>query len=207
MMNNYIPLCFIALVATIQTVQTIDNNEYNEDYKTDNNDDMNINFLINNDLQDYENREEKIARDVPSRRSKADVIFYQRLRNGQCLVEYNGQFLTENTVIQIRKRLYRVENCVLERVFHACGPNLLLMLNVVCRVIEQTTTTSTPSTATTPPATNFQHDAMSSAASFFHRKYPHLSRLSRASKTPRVITESCCESLCTISELTRYCHR
>lgn len=126
----------------------------------------------------------------------AGVTYQQRLVDGQCAVEYGGQYLTEKSVIQIRKKLYRVENCLLERVFHACGPNLLLMLNVVCRVVEKS-----QAMTTTTPLTAVRRDTTPAIPSVLYRLYP------RASKTPRVITESCCESLCTISELSRYCHR
>ncbi|CAF1052871.1 unnamed protein product [Adineta ricciae] len=123
----------------------------------------------------------------------AGVSYRQRLREDQCVVEYDGKYLNENSVIQLRKKLYRVENCLLERVFHACGPNLLLMLNVVCRVVEQHQITT--------PIPALHRQTTSTSKDFLHRISP------RASKTPRVITESCCENLCTISELTRYCHR
>jgi hypothetical protein len=187
-MNNYIPLCFIALVATIQTMPTIEEGDENKS------------FLINNDLQDNQHQNSKASRHLRPiidgtihRIKAAGVIYRQRLRDDQCVVEYDSRYLTENSVLQIRRKLYRVENCLLERVFHACGPNLLLMLNVVCRVIEQHQTTT--------PITSLRWPTIPSSATFINRLY------SRASKTPRVITESCCENLCTISELTRYCHR
>ncbi|CAF1575822.1 unnamed protein product [Rotaria magnacalcarata] len=215
MMNNIIPLCFIALVAIIQTVSTIDNKNNMNDKSNNNNnnnnddDDENIGFIIATNLQDNEyNNKGKFLRDIhqiidgQSYRARADVVYHQRLRDGQCLVEYDGRFLTENSVIQIRKKLYRVENCLLERVFHACGPNLLLMLNIVCRAAEKhqksTTTTATTAIAFVP---NIQQKKMPPSTLFFHRKYSQLFR------SPRVITESCCENLCTITELTRYCHR
>jgi hypothetical protein len=196
-MNSYILLCFIALVATIQTIPTIDES-------TNNNGDENRNILVNNDLQDNSRHHQgKVLRHLKHiidgtihRIKAAGVTYRQRLRDDQCIVEYDGQYLTENSVLQIRKKLYRVENCLLERVFHACGPNLLLMLNVVCRVVEQHQTTTT-----TPVPIIRRSTITPSTAEYFHRFY------ARANKTPRVITESCCENLCTISELSRYCHR
>jgi hypothetical protein len=201
-MNSYIPLCFIALVATIQTIPTIDDyNNYNHNINTRNDYDEKKIFLINNHLQDDQHQNSKASRHLRPiidgtihHIKAAGVMYRQRLRDDQCVVEYDGRYLTENSVLQIRKKLYRVENCLLERVFHACGPNLLLMLNVVCRVVEQHQTTTTP-------ITSLRRPTFPSSATFFHRLY------SRANKTPRVITESCCENLCTISELTRYCPR
>ncbi len=199
-MSSYIPLCFIALVATIQTMPIIDdynNNNNSSDY------DENKNFLINDDVQVDQSQRSRVSRHLHSiidgtmhHIKAAGVIYRQRLHDDQCIVEYDGQYLTENSVLQIRKKLYRVENCLLERVFHACGPNLLLMLNVVCRVVEKQQTTTT-----TTPITNLRQQTMRPSSGFIHPLYP------RANKTPRVITESCCENLCTISELSRYCHR
>jgi hypothetical protein len=194
-MNCYISVCLLALVATSKTMPKIDddisNNNNNSDY------DESKSFLLNSDLQNKPYRNSRVVRylhriidGTVHRIQAAGVIYRQRLREDQCVVEYDGKYLSENSVIQIRKKLYRVENCLLERVFHACGPNLLLMLNVVCRVVEQHQTTTTP-TLQRPIA----------PPTFIYRLH------GRASKTPRVITESCCENLCTISELTRYCHR
>ncbi|UJR33806.1 hypothetical protein I4U23_021230 [Adineta vaga] len=203
-MNTYIPLCFVALVAVIQSMPTIDDDLINHNtshFKNiSSNYDDNSNSFIEKFIQVEQQHESKVLRhlhhliDGKTYHIKAAGVSYrQRLRDYQCVVEYDGKFLTENSVIQLRKKLYRVENCLLERVFHACGPNLLLMLNVVCRVVEQQQTT-------TPRTISYRQTVPTSKA-FIHRISP------RANKTPRVITESCCENLCTISELTRYCHR
>ncbi len=198
-MNIYIPICFIALVANIQTMPTIDESNHNNSSSSSIDYDEHRNYLQDNfEHHGKFSRHLKHIIDGKIHHIKAAGVFYrQRLRDDQCIVEYDGQYLTENSILQIRKKLYRVENCLLERVFHACGPNLLLMLNVVCRVVEQHQTT-TPittlrrsTTPSPPPPTD----------EYFHQLY------GRANKTPRVITESCCENLCTISELSRYCHR
>jgi len=206
-MNIYIPLYLIALVAIIEAIPTIDDDVIN--YNKNSGDyDEKKSVLVSNILQDDQRLEPKskvtrhlhrIIDGMTHHIKAARVTYRQRLYDGQCVVEYDDQYLTENSVIQLRKKLYRVENCLLERVFHACGPNLLLMLNVVCRVVEQQETTTT--TTTTTPMTNLRRHTIPESTSFLHRIYP------RADKTPRVITESCCENLCTISELTRYCHR
>ncbi|CAF3755246.1 unnamed protein product [Rotaria socialis] len=218
MMNNIIPLYFIALVAIIQTVSTIDNKNNMNDKSNNNNnnnndddDDKNVGFIIATNLQDNEYNKGKFLRDIhqiidgQSHRARADVVYHQRLRDGQCVVEYDGKILTENSVTQIRKKLYRLENCLLERVFRACGPNLLLMLDIVCRVVEthqkSTTITTTTPTTTIAFVPNIQQKKMPPSTLFFHRKFSQLFR------SPRVITEACCDNLCTITELTRYCHR
>lgn len=201
MMNSYIPLCFIALVATIQTMPSIVNyNRNNNNYNSSKYDDTKS-HLVNDDYQhdQYQNTKtsrhlQRVVNGAIHRIRTAGVTYRQRLRDEQCVVEYDNQYLTENSVLQVRKKLYRVENCLLERVFHACGPNLLLMLNVVCRVVEQQQTTT--------PMTARRRQTSTTAPLYIHRLYPRASK-----KSPRVITESCCENLCTISELTRYCHR
>ena len=116
------------------------------------------------------------------------ISYRQRIQDEHCFVEYDGQLLAELSVIQIRKRYYRVEDCSFERVFHACGPNLIYMLNIVCRVVEQ--------------------DQQSAKETFNGKRY--ISRDSSENpteKNPRTITESCCENLCNVAELTRYCHK
>lgn len=116
------------------------------------------------------------------------ITYRQRIQGEHCFVEHNGELLAEMSVIQIRKRYYRVEDCSLERVFHACGPNLIYMLNIVCRVVEQ--------------------DQQGGRDAFNGKR--HLYRDSSENpmeKYPRTITESCCENLCNVAELTRYCHK
>ncbi|UJR13496.1 hypothetical protein I4U23_000510 [Adineta vaga] len=111
------------------------------------------------------------------------ITYQQRIQSNQCFVEYDNQLLSEYSVIKIRKKNFRVENCLLERVYHACGPNLLLMLSVVCRVLEQDGSASSYKLTNTKRA------------------------ISSTRLTKHVITESCCENLCNISEITRYCHQ
>lgn len=129
--------------------------------------------------------------------------------NDQCFVEYDGQLLSDGNIIQVRKKLYKVERCSFERVFHACGPNLLLLLNAVCRAVEKHNATpirtaSSPTTTTMTMTTEIQSsNRFQQHGSYFNGRRLH----PRASKAPRVITESCCENVCTIQELTRYCHR
>ncbi|CAF0875755.1 unnamed protein product [Adineta ricciae] len=121
------------------------------------------------------------------------ITYRQRVRSNQCFVEYDNQLLPENAVIKIRKKNFRVENCSLERVYHACGPNLLLMLSLVCRVIDQDVQSYSHSFA------NFKRSTSLSPRSKF--------RSTTFSSNRVVITDSCCENFCSIPELTRYCHQ
>ena len=119
------------------------------------------------------------------------IIYGQKRINDECFIEYNGQLFGEQSVIQIRKKYYRVENCSLERVFHACGPNLMFVLNIVCRVVEQ----------------NEQQKLMIKEKRNIYSLSSNLlieNNLERKSR--RMITESCCENLCNVAEITRYCH-
>ena len=205
MMNSCIPLCLIALVVAIQSIPTSFSDNYYNNQKNETSESDEIeNFFLNDDADLVDDqmqygrslRQLKTIVDGTTHRIKAAGVSYrQRLRDGQCLVEYDEQFLSENSVVQIRRKLYRVEECLLERVFHACGPNLLLMLNVVCRVVEK-------HQSTTVPFLDTRRQTVPTPVLYNNRRIRP-----RANKTPRVITESCCENLCTISELTRYCHR
>ena len=205
-MKSIIPLWLIALVATPQTFSVIDNNNKKNNY-LDRNGDESESSSINNNLQNNQAYKTKVARDrshiIDGRKHRikgVGITYRQRLRDDQCIVEYDGQHLTENSILKIGKKLYRVEDCLLERVFHACGPNLLLMIHIVCRAIEE-------QRATTTPATKSQRSTIPPSPFFFRWTYGRTHRMMRADKTRQVITESCCEGLCTISELSRYCYR
>ena len=199
MLNHCIPLGLLALVATIRSMPAPVSDDFSDHNKTGEYDDKIANdFSFNSDHRHLDKRTLRTLHNIIDgtlHRIKAvGATYRQRTHDGQCAVEYDGKLLSESSVIQIRRKLYRVEDCLLERVFHACGPNLLLMLNVVCRVVEKHQTT-------TMPTIDFRRQTIPPSVAFLHRLRP------RANKTPRVITESCCENLCTISELTRYCHR
>jgi hypothetical protein len=176
MLKYYPILCLIALVTFIQTVST---NDSNSPEKIEDDESTQRFFRSIKDKTD----------DAKNHIKTAGISYAQRTINDQCFVEYDGKLLAENSVIKIRRKVFRVEDCVLERVYHACGPNLLLMLGVVCRFFEQDKSPNA--------LASLKRDASSS---ILHHLYPTNNR------KKRVITESCCENLCSISELTRYCH-
>ena len=119
----------------------------------------------------------------------SSATYKQRLDMGQCYVQFNDRLIPENGTVQVRRKYYRVENCQLERVFHACGPNLLLMLSVVCRVVDQHISGNSASRLTRAVESSMSH------SSYYE-----------ANRSASMITESCCENLCSVAELTRYCH-
>lgn len=170
MLNNYTILYLLALIALIASIpmDSIDSSDH---------DDANTRFSRGIDGATHHIK-------------SAGVTYRQRVQNDQCFVKYDDQLLAESSVIKIRKKVFRVENCLLERVYHACGPNLLLMLSVVCRVLEQHS----------PSSSHNQFKRETSLSSDYYLE-------PTTYKTKRVITESCCENLCSISELTRYCHQ
>ncbi len=93
---------------------------------------------------------------------------------GTCPVEYGGEKLQEGDIINIKGKLYKVEDCELHRAYHACGTHILIMINIVCQAVEQ------------------------------EKKIAVNKRFPRFVKQ-KLLTEACCQSLCTISEMTRYC--
>ncbi|CAF1008662.1 unnamed protein product [Didymodactylos carnosus] len=126
------------------------------------------------------------------------VTYRQRLSKDEvdannrplCTIEYNDQMLKEDEIIDINSKFYKVEECQLSRAYHACGPNIFHMLKIVCSIAEQFIKKRTPST------NDHRNDRSSSSLGLL------------ASNTrPKLITESCCQNLCTIPEMTRYCPR
>lgn len=180
MLNYYNILCFLALGAFIQSLPTND---------TSSSDEIDERYAYDDTTQRFSrNFNDKIDGSVHYIKT-AGASYTQRIFNDECFVEYDGKLLAEGSVLKIRKKVFRVEACVLERVYHACGPNLVLMLGVVCRFFGQERTSS--------PFATLKREAT----------YSILHQLeATANRKKRVITESCCENLCSISELTRYCH-
>jgi len=178
MLNSYTILCVFGLIAFIQSIPTSNTDSSGEE--EDSHDNPKTLFL-----REVHNKIDGTTHHIKS----AGITYRQRINKNQCSVEYNGQLFVENSIIKIRKKVFRVEDCLLERVYHACGPNLVLMLSVVCGVVEKHKTSNTYE--------NFKRESI----------LPSMNHLySTADRTKRVITESCCENRCSISELTRYCH-
>jgi hypothetical protein len=92
-----------------------------------------------------------------------------------CTVAYGGSLLKEGESVEIKGKLYKVEDCGLHRAYHACGTYLLQMVSIACEVIQN------------PKRTDV-----------------HTKR-SRRFLQRKLLTEACCETLCTVSEMTRYC--
>ena len=95
-------------------------------------------------------------------------------KDENCVVEHNGQKLSEGDSIDIKGKFYKVEDCALHRAYHACGTHIIFIINIVCQAVEQ------------------------------HRLNPNKKRYSRFAQQ-KLLTEACCQNLCTVSEMTRYC--
>lgn len=92
-----------------------------------------------------------------------------------CFVEHNGQKLHEGDSVEINSKFYKVEDCALHRAFNACGPHIIYIVNIVCQAVEQ-------------------HRSSSAGKN----------RVTRFAQQ-KLLTEACCQNLCTVSEMTRYC--
>ncbi|CAF1209803.1 unnamed protein product [Adineta ricciae] len=94
-----------------------------------------------------------------------------------CTVEYNGNLLTEGQTIEMKKKLYKIEDCGIHRAYHACGVYLLQMVSIACDILRRDV-----------------------------RSLPATKRVRRSIRR-KLLTEACCETLCTVAEMTRYCPR
>ena len=95
--------------------------------------------------------------------------------NVNCTMDYDGRRLKEGESVEIKGKLYKMEDCNLHRAYHACGSNLLQMVSIACEVVERQKQTDLNKK-------RFRR--------FIQRK---------------LLTEACCQTLCTVAEMTRYC--
>jgi hypothetical protein len=96
-------------------------------------------------------------------------------KNVNCTMNYDGQLLKEGQSIEIKGKLYKVEECALQRAYHACGSYLMQMVSIACELVG--------------PQKQKRIDT-NRVSRFIQRK---------------LLTEACCETLCTVIEMTRYC--
>ena len=93
-------------------------------------------------------------------------------KNSSCQLTHAGRSLNEGESVEIKGKIYKVEDCALHRAYHACGTHIFHIVNIVCQALE-----SRP---------------------VRQRRLPRFLR-------PKLLTEACCQSVCTVSEMTRYC--
>jgi hypothetical protein len=92
-----------------------------------------------------------------------------------CTVKHGEESLKEGDGIMIDTKLYKVEGCRLQRAYHVCSTDLWFVVNFVCEAIE-----------------------------LYKPKKSSLHRLRRFSQE-KLLSEACCQSTCTVHEMTRYC--
>jgi hypothetical protein len=95
--------------------------------------------------------------------------------NKNCTVRHGLQLLKEGEDITINRKLYKVEDCHLQRAYQACGTHLWFMLNIVCEAVE---------------------------VQKGRNRIP--SRFRRFAEED-LFSEACCQKICTVAEMTRYC--
>lgn len=96
-------------------------------------------------------------------------------KNVTCTMNHDGNLLKESQSIEIKGKLFKVEECALQRAYHACGSYLLQMVSIACEILDQ-------------------------------QKQKNLNTNRSKRFIPRkLLTEACCETLCTVNEMTRYC--
>ncbi|CAF3760910.1 unnamed protein product [Rotaria socialis] len=95
--------------------------------------------------------------------------------NVNCTYNHDGRHLKEGESIEIKGKLYKIEDCDLHRAYHACGTYLLQMVSIACEAVEQQKTNKVDKK-------RFRR--------FLQRK---------------LLTDACCHTLCTVAEMTRYC--
>jgi len=95
--------------------------------------------------------------------------------NKTCSLKYGRRLLKEDDTIIIQTKIYKVENCRLQRAYHTCGTDLWFMINIVCGAIES-----------------------DKEENIFNLRLRRFTR-------QKLLVEACCLSACTVREMTRYC--
>ncbi|CAF0916580.1 unnamed protein product [Adineta steineri] len=92
-----------------------------------------------------------------------------------CNLKYGRWLLKEGKEVTMNGKLYKVEDCQLQRAYQACSTHLWFMLNIVCGAIE----TQKGKHRYNNPVRRFTEE--------------------------KLLSEACCENSCTVAELARYC--
>ena len=90
-------------------------------------------------------------------------------------MKHGENLLKEGEIISIKLKLYKVEDCKLQRAYHVCGPHLWFMIDIVCEAIE-----------------------LDDGAKRFKKNVRRFTQ-------QKLLIDTCCLSVCTISEMALYC--
>ena len=95
--------------------------------------------------------------------------------NSNCSFQHGNQILKEGEKVLVNGKLYKVEDCQLQRAYQTCGTHLWFMINIVCEAIDKQ-----------------------------KNRHRHYSRIRRFAEE-KLLSDACCDHACTINEMTRYC--
>ena len=94
---------------------------------------------------------------------------------GECTLKHGNRLLKEGDKISVNDKLYKVEECQLQRAYQTCGTHLWFMINIVCEAIDK----QKPRSSLRTPARRFAEE--------------------------KLLSDACCDHACTVNEMTRYC--
>lgn len=92
-----------------------------------------------------------------------------------CTIRYGDEELTEGSEIFINRKLYKVEDCQLQRAYQTCGSLLWGILYIVCEAIET------------------------------QKLIEEQDKMEKRYTKEKLLTDACCLNACTINEISRYC--
>ena len=96
--------------------------------------------------------------------------------SAECTLKHGNRLLKEGDKITVSDKLYKVEECQLQRAYQTCGTHLWFMINIVCEAIDK----QKPRTsAIRIPSRRFAEE--------------------------KLLSDACCDHACTVNEMTRYC--
>jgi hypothetical protein len=95
--------------------------------------------------------------------------------NTNCTIQHGDYRLREGDKTLVNGKLYKVEDCQLQRAYQTCGTHLWFMINIVCEAIDKQKNRNRPNNR--------------------YRRFAE----------EKLLSEACCEHACTILEMTRYC--
>ena len=87
----------------------------------------------------------------------------------------NCTVLREGKQVLVKQKLYKVEDCQLQRAYQTCGVNLWHVINIVCSAMEVAKEKTT-----------------------YHSRSQRFVR-------EKLLSETCCLNPCTVTEMARYC--
>lgn len=97
------------------------------------------------------------------------------LNKTNCTMDIDGRQLVNGESVELKGKIYKMEECRLERAYHACGRHLFKILHIVCDAL--------------------RHE----------RQMKNSHRIQKRFSRRKLLTDACCLALCTVHEMTRYC--